>query len=196
MLLLQTGLTLALLTAPGPGVADWGKSWTSVQRAARAVKRVSATFEQRKSMRILRKPLVSRGRFSYVKGGAITWEYTAPLRSRLVLSGGRAVRYLWRNGRFVPDANSRMSAMSVVLGEIKLWMQGRFRASRAFGATLKPGAPSRIILTPLKKAISQYIQRIELTLAPGRGTIAVVTIVEQAQSTTRIQLTTTKVKYK
>lgn len=196
MLLLQTGLVMALLTAPGPGAADWGKSWTSVQQAARAVKRVSATFEQRKSMKILRQPLISRGKFSYVQGGDINWEYTAPLRSRLVLSGGRAVRYIWRKGRFVPDANSRMSAMSVVLGEIKLWMQGRFRASKAFRATLKPGAPSRIVLTPIKKAISQYIQRIELTLAPKRGTIATVTITEQAQATTRIQLSTTKVTYK
>jgi hypothetical protein len=198
MFQLPLGLALALVTAPGPrpAAADWGASWVTVEAAARAVKQVRASFVQRKSMKILVSPLISRGAFRYRAGGAIVWEYTAPLRSRLVLKGGRAVRYLWQQGRFVVDANASAGAMQVVLGEIKLWMRGRFRASRAFGARLRPGSPSRIVLTPRKPAISRYIRRIELTLGQRRGTIQTVTIFEQAQAVTRIQLTTTQVTYR
>jgi len=199
MLQLTVGLVLSLVSAPAPATspsAGWGGSWATVQKAARSVKAVNATFVQSKSMKILRRPLISRGVFQYRAGGAITWEYTSPLRSKLVLSGGRAVRYLWRNGRYVADANSRTGAMQMVLAEIKLWMRGLFRKSLAFRARLRPGSPSRIVLTPLNKAISRFIKRIELTLGQQRGTIGVVTIYEQAQATTRIQITTARVIYR
>ncbi len=181
--------------SPGQG-SDWGRSWGSLRRAARSVVAVTATFEQRKHMRILRRPLVSRGRFAYSSSGAITWEYTSPVRTRLVLSGGRAVRYLWRGGRCVADSNRSAGAMSVVLSEIQLWMRGQFQKSKAFRARLVSGAPSRIFLVPLSRAISRFIKGIELVLAKQKGAIAKVIISEPGGASTRILLRSTKVTYR
>ncbi|MFH2005827.1 MAG: outer membrane lipoprotein carrier protein LolA [bacterium] len=179
-----------------PAGTSWGRDWASIRKAAQRVKSVRAEFVQRKHMKILLRPLVSKGGFRFSSPASITWEYTSPIKSRLVMSKGSVTRYLWENGQFRADANSRTSAMQVVLAEVALWIKGHFLKSRTFSPVLKPGTPTVIQLTPKTAAIKQFIQRIDLTLDTRPGAIRQVTILEGARATTTMQFTNTKVTYR
>jgi len=167
-------------------LVGWAESWEQIRQVSAGVSTVKADFVQRKHLKILARPLVSEGRFSFRSPDALRWEYLTPMRSVLLLSRGEVKRYIQRNGRLVEDNPGRVQVMKVILPEIAAWSQGRFNSSPTFSAELRPGPKSRIVLTPKDKSLGAIIQAIEITLSDKPGVIEVVRIIENAESYTVI----------
>jgi hypothetical protein len=162
----------------------WTSSWDSIRAAADTVKTVEADFTQEKHLPILKKPLISTGRFAYQSPGNLRWEYLQPVRSILLMYKGETRRYLESEGRLVPDQSAGLAAMSVVMDQITAWLKGRFEDNPMFAAELAAGG--RIVLTPTTAGMAKMIARIELQLADQPGAIDTVTIYEGEAAFTRL----------
>jgi len=170
-----------------PVFSGWGENWQDMRNAFSSVKSIKTDFVQEKKMKILSRPIVSRGRFYFRMPGDIRWEYDSPIRSVLLLSQGKVERFTWRDGTYSRDAGASLEGLRFVLQDISGWLAGDFTSSTTFTAELKPGSPDRIVLLPRDKSLTKFIQRVELTLAPTPGVLRSVEIVESLENSTRIE---------
>lgn len=160
-------------------LAGWGETWEDINRDTAGISSINAEFTQLKNLKILTKPLVSKGRFYFQKPDSIRWEYSSPVKSILLMHKGNVKRYTLGSRGMVEDASQALSSMQVVVQEIGLWSQGRFTESDHFQAELKGGKERIISLTPREKSFAAIISRIEITPSPERkGVIKSVKIIE------------------
>lgn len=176
--------------------ADWGRSWESVRKSASRIRSVKADFVQEKSMKILARPLVSKGRFSFIAPDTIRWEYTSPIRTLVEMQKGAIRRYVVRNGKLVRDRSFTAEALHNVLGEVSNWIRGRFQTSRSFKAVLRPGDPTAILLEPKKKVLSRFIKSIVVTLDKSPGVISSIRIDEAGDASTMIRFLRPKIEHR
>lgn len=153
------------------------------------VRSLSAHFIQRKNLKILSKPLVSEGLFSFRAPRDLRWEYTVPLKNILLVSHDTVRRYVWTDGQYMEDSSSRLEAVRIVMEQIASWLGGDFQENDTFAAALVPGPPPRIELTPKKEEFSDFITKVVLTLSGTSGVISTVEIREPHGSSTILEFT-------
>ncbi len=181
-----------LLTVPAvEGAAPpWYQDWNSIRRAAAGIKTIEASFVQTRTLKILSRPLVSRGIMAYRRPNDLRWEYRSPLQTLLVVHAGNVRRLIQHGGAWVADASAKLEAMKIVLGEINLWLDGNFSSSRTFRPELRPaepGQPARVELHPVDPSLGKIISRITITLAERPGTVNAIDIVEEGEGVTHIK---------
>ncbi|MBU0513157.1 MAG: outer membrane lipoprotein carrier protein LolA [Proteobacteria bacterium] len=151
------------------------------------IKTISARFVQIKRLKILNRPLISKGRFFFKAPDSIRWEYVSPVRSVLILKNGTARRFVFAGGKFVKDKSFRAETVSVTVGEMKNWLSGRMEHSRLFKVKRVSSAPVRLRLTPKDKRMTAFIQRVEITFGPKTGVAQRVDIIESQTAATAIE---------
>lgn len=183
--------TSAAPAAPATSAAStaWCDDWASIRKAATTIKSVEATFIQTRTLRILRKPLVSRGTMAFRRPNDLRWEYQSPLQTLLVAHGGDIHRLIKHDGAWVDDASGRLEALRVVLGEINRWLGGDFSSSKTFRPTLHPTTatqPAHVELLPADPSLGKIIARISLTFGQRPGTVSAIDIHEEGEGLTHI----------
>ncbi|MCD6296538.1 MAG: outer membrane lipoprotein carrier protein LolA [Deltaproteobacteria bacterium] len=186
----NTLLILAIVIA-GFLFIGWADTWDGLKTSAGKVTSISAEFTQEKHLRILTKPLVSRGIFYYQAPRSLRWEYKSPVRSILLMHQGKIRRYIEGSSGLTEDSGAGLQAMQSVLQEITRWLKGDFGSNPMFSASLK--GEGKIVLTPREKAFASIIKRIELILSDRPGVIESVTIYEGKNSFTRIEFQNVRV---
>ena len=162
----------------------WADNWDQIKNAAGQVNTVRCDFIQEKHMKILAKPLLSKGVLYYKVPGSLRWEYISPIRSILLMHKGKTKRFVMKKDGFIEDSSTNLQTMGFVLKEITMWLNGRFDENPQFTATLNAG--HKIILLPKEKSFSRMIQKIELMLSSKPGIIKSVTIFEDENSFTKL----------
>ena len=175
-------LSCLLLVVLFPVAPAWGGE--PVDRDTVKVRSVQADFIQQKKLKILVRPIISKGRFVFQAPGNLRWEYTTPFRSVLLLYGGRIRKFTERDRALVEEQGLQLDAMQVVLGEISGWLDGRFSDNGAFTTEIKDA--HTVILTPREEGMRSFISRIELKIADQAGLLDSVTIFEGPGSSTRL----------
>lgn len=173
-----------MLVSAAVACLGWADSWQALRSAAAGVETIDAAFTQEKHLPILKRPLISEGRFVFRRPDSLRWEYRKPVRSVLLLNAGKAERFVQSGDGLAADRGAGLQAMNVVTDEMRRWLAGDFESSRMFAARIEP--QRRIVLTPRAEAMTAFIQRIELELDARPGVIGAVTIYEDDQSFTRI----------
>lgn len=180
-------LTLMLLIpASAPAAAD---SFEKLRKDSARIKTISADFTQKKSMKILSRPLVSEGKFYYAAPDSIRWEYVKPVRSVVISDRGATKRYVASGGRMVEDQAGGAQAMRIVLNEVASWMGGRFDSNPSFKATIKEGGQTMITLIPVDKSMAGFFEKIEIVVSRKDASIRSVRMVENASAETLIDFT-------
>jgi outer membrane lipoprotein-sorting protein len=182
-------LVLLLGASPAAPAATWYQDLDSIRKAAATVKTLEASFVQTRTLKILKKPLVSRGLIAYRRPDDLRWEYLSPLPTLLVVHGGNAQRLLKRGTEWVTDSSARLEAMKIVLGEINLWLDGNFSASKTFRPELRPASqdlPAHVALIPLDPSLGKLITRIAIIFGERPGTVSAIDILEQGEGVTHI----------
>lgn len=182
---------IALVAALRPAAAApaWYETWEGIRRAAATAKTIEASFVQTRTLKILSRPLVSRGTLAYRRPNDLRWEYHSPVETVLIVRGGQVSRFIKHGGAWVADASARLEAMKIVLGEISLWLDGDFAASRTFRPRLQPaqpGQPAHVDLLPADPALAKLIARISLTFGAEPGAVSAIDIVEDKDNVTHI----------
>ena len=161
-------------------------NFEQLRKDAAKVKTIQARFVQKKSMKILSKPLISQGLFYYVAPDSFRWEYLQPLKSVVIVHKGDTKRYISSGGKMIEDKTGGVQAMKIVLNEIAAWMSGKFDQNPSFAATLKEGASTEITLTPVGKSMAGMIEKINITLSKKDTAVKSVKIIESASAFTQI----------
>lgn len=175
-------LILILLAPAGVRADEFGE----LRKESARIKTISADFVQKKTMKILSKPLVSEGKFFYTAPDSIRWEYAKPVRSVVISSKGVTKRYMAAGGKMVEDSTGGAQSMKIVLDEVAGWMGGRFDANPSFKASLKDGNPVVITLVPVEKSMKGFFEKIEIAVSKKDASVKSVRIVESASAETRI----------
>lgn len=168
-------------------LSGWTGSWEQIRRESAGVQSIQARFLQKKEMKLLARPLLSEGRFYFQAPASVRWEYTAPVRSVLLMHGGSLMRFMHSGGQWTEEAGGRLAAMEMILQEISAWLHGEFDRSPLFAATLVQQPVPRIILTPRESSVARMIRRIELTPSGQPGVLKSIRIVEDETTATHFE---------
>jgi outer membrane lipoprotein carrier protein len=152
-----------------------------IKKTAESIKSVSAAFIQEKHMKILAKPMISKGKFFFTAPGSVRWEYISPVKSILLVHNGAIKSYIEGRDGLVEDTKSK-AAMGIVMQEITSWLKGSFD-SPAFRASLDR---NKIILTPKDKSFTNIISSIIIEYRTKEKIIKSVRINESSDSYTLI----------
>jgi len=152
---------------------------------------VRAEFTQKKHMKILARPLVSKGVVLFKRPKSVRWEYLEPVKSILLMDKGRVRRFIETDKGMAEDTGAGVQIMQFVLQEITFWLSGNFDQSPNFSFTLLAGRT--IVLQPKEKSFSEVIERIELKLSDIPGVMDRVTIFENEGSYTEYTFKSTKI---
>lgn len=163
------------------------RSLDDIQKAAGSIQSVSADFIQEKHMKILIKPLISKGIIRFQSPDALRFEYKEPIKNILIMQGTKVSRYIKKDSTFVRDNAAGMGAMAVVMDEISQWLKGDFNTSDFNVVIEENPEPGKIILTPKDKAMAGFIQRIVLVLSQQPGVFEQVIIRESKDSYTLLR---------
>ena len=145
---------------------------------------VQADFTQEKHLKILARPLISRGTLTFQAPESLRWEYLHPIHTLLLLHDGRIDKLIERDGRFEQDNGAGVDAMRIVLQDIGNWLDGRFNDNPLF-AVSRTGAQT-LVLSPKDPNLESVVKRIELHLGAQEGVVDQVTIVEGGEATTEL----------
>ena len=177
-----SGLFLVIISLTS-AAAD---NFDQLRKDAANIKTIKARFMQKKSMKILSKPLITQGLFYYAAPDSFRWEYLKPLRSVVITYKGDTKRYIASGGKMIEDKTGGVQAMKIVLNEIAGWMSGKFDQNPSFAATLKEGAYTEITLTPVGKSLAGMIEKIKITLYKKEAAVKSVKIIESENAFTQI----------
>ncbi len=145
---------------------------------------VQADFIQEKHLKILARPIVSTGSFTFQAPQSLRWEYRTPIRSILLMHGGKVRKFVERDGVLAEDKGMRLDAMQVVLAEISNWLDGRFTDNAMFAVSFPK--KQTILLTPKEQGIAALISSIELKLGEQAGLLDKVIIFEGPDASTSL----------
>lgn len=179
-------LVLILILTGGRPMTGWGAGWEELRQAAAQIKSLQTDFVQEKHLKILRNPVVSKGRLYFSPPGRLRWEYISPIKSVVLMRRDKMDMYLWSEGRWTLDDGRSIEIRRTVLDEISGWFSGRFKDTSSFTPSLVSGPPTRIVLTP-RQGLKGFIERVVLTLSRTPGVMESVEIVEGAEAKTRIR---------
>jgi outer membrane lipoprotein-sorting protein len=179
-------ILIGILWVSYPSNYSFADNFAQLRKDAADIKTIKARFVQKKSMKILSKPLISQGLFYYVAPDSFRWEYLKPLRSVVITYKGDTKRYIASSGKMIEDKTGGVQAMKIVLNEIAGWMSGKFDQNPSFAATLKEGAYTEITLKPVGKNMTGMIEKIKITLSKKEKAVKSVKIIESANAFTQI----------
>ena len=148
---------------------------------------VKADFTQEKNLKILARPIISTGTFTFQAPQSLRWEYQSPVHSILLMHDGKIKKIIERDGKLTEDQGMGLDSMQVVLAEISNWLDGRFTDNAMF--TVAFPNKKTILLTPKDQGIAALISTIELKLGEQAGLLDAVTIFEGPGSFTRLTFT-------
>jgi len=160
------------------------KGGGSIEHRVNTIQSVSADFIQEKHLKILAKPMISKGKLYYQAPRSLRWEYFTPVRSILLVHGGQTKRYVVKDQKIIEDSSAKMQSMQIVMDEMTMWISGRFTENPDFAVERK--SKDTIVLTPVKEAFSKIISRIEIQLSNKPGIINSVMIRENEESYTKL----------
>jgi outer membrane lipoprotein-sorting protein len=169
----------------------WADSLETLKAATGKITSVKADFVQSKHLKILSKPLISKGVIYYKSPGSLRWEYIEPIRSILLAHNGKTKRFHGDGDRFSEENSADTPFMQVVMTQISQWFAGNFNDDALFSARMELGR--KIVLTPKNKNFTGIIAKIELYLSNTPGVIDRVMIHEGADAYTRMDFSQTSI---
>ena len=151
------------------------------------IQSIQADFTQEKHLKILARPIVSTGTFTFQAPQSLRWEYRTPVPSILLMHKGKVKKFIRQDGKLVEDHGMGLDAMQVVLTEISNWLDGRFTDNAMFSVSFPD--KRTVLLTPKDQALAGLINNIQLRLAQKKGLLDNVTIFEGPDSYTAMTFT-------
>jgi outer membrane lipoprotein-sorting protein len=178
---------VAILVQGNPALG-FSQDWGDLKRAAEGIRTLKADFTQKRHLKILEAPLISKGRLYYRAPDLLRWEYSSPLRSVMLKRGEGINVYQFLEGTWKADSSQAVEVRRMIFAEINRWLKGRFNEASGFTPSYDSGPPVRITLTP-REEFKRFLHRIELIFSERPGIIRSVEMVESQEARTKIEFT-------
>ena len=178
---------IAILVQGNPAVA-FSLDWGDLKGAAESIRTLEADFTQKRHLKILEAPLISKGRLYYRAPDLLRWEYSSPLRSVMLKRGESINVYQFLEGAWKADSSQAVEVRRMIFAEINRWLKGRFNEASGFTPSYDSVPPVRVTLTP-REEFKRFLNRIELIFSEKPGIIRSVEMIESQEARTRIEFT-------
>ncbi|MGP8154975.1 MAG: outer membrane lipoprotein carrier protein LolA, partial [Smithella sp.] len=96
-------IAVGVLFVLSPLIYAGTNDFEKLRKESANIKTIQANFIQKKSMKILSKPLVSEGRFYYIAPHSFRWEYYKTLKSIVIAQKNINKRYIYSGGKIVEE---------------------------------------------------------------------------------------------
>lgn len=165
-----------------------------LRAAAVKVKTLQSVFVQEKNLEMFEQQLLSRGAMIYVQPDQLRWEVLSPVVSGFVLQGEQGVRWSAvsrQTQRFSVSADPLMGVVAQQLlawARVDLeWLRERYRIA------LLTVEPVQLQLTPLDPGEAEFVEHIQVTFDPVRGSVSDVLVLEQSGDSTRLRFSDVRI---
>ena len=182
---------IAILVQGNLGLG-FSQGWEDLKEAAESIRTLKADFTQKRHLKILDAPLISKGRLYYKAPDLLRWEYSSPLRSVMLKRGENVNVYHFLGGAWKADSSQAVEVRRMIFAEINRWLKGQFSEAAGFTPSYASGPPVRITLTP-KEEFKRFLNRIELIFSERPGIIRSVEMIESGEANTRIEFTNVEI---
>jgi outer membrane lipoprotein-sorting protein len=179
---------VAATLVQGNSAVGLSQDWGELRRAAESIRTLKAEFTQKRHLRILETPLISKGKLYYKAPDLLRWEYLSPLKSAMLKDGEGINVYQFLEGAWKADSTQAVEVRRMIFAEINRWLKGRFNEASGFTPSYSSGPPVRITLTPGEE-FKRFLNRIELVFSETPGIIRSVEMIESQEAKTRIEFT-------
>jgi len=154
---------------------------------AEQIHSILATFTQEKRLRIVNKPLVSKGRFAFQKPRMLRWEYLSPVRSGFAVDGETGTRWNELSGEMKSFVVQKDPIMQIVSAQMLLWTTLDLDSlSKMFQIVVESDSPAILKLIPHTEGKSP-VQGIRITFAKDDSAIVAIEILEQEGDSTTLR---------
>jgi len=102
----------------------WAGNLEEIRKSASTVRTIQADFTQEKHMKILLRPLISKGSLSFKAPRSLRWEYASPVRNVLLVSGDKIRKKKKKGDGIIEDKSAGLQMMQFVMSEITMWLNG------------------------------------------------------------------------
>lgn len=163
-----------------------------VNDAAQKMKTMQCTFVQTKSLKILKKKMVSNGRMAYSQPSLLHWEYTSPYAYTFIVNGTKVLMKS-RQKRDVIDAKQNKvfrEITNIMLSSVTgkcLTDKQNFKTQM-----LLDGDKWVARLTPVKKELKQLFNTLVITFDERQMMAVSVEMIEKSGDNTLIELRNVK----
>jgi outer membrane lipoprotein-sorting protein len=139
-----------------------------LSRNSNDVTSLSCDFIQEKYLDILDEALASTGRFSFQRPDRLRWEIVDPVSSGIIVSGEDGGTWHHRTGESDHFKTRDVPAIRILSQQLFAFATMDFDALKEqFQITLLEEDPAVILLTPHSVDMQDYIQSLQVTIAPG-----------------------------
>ena len=136
-----------------------------------STKSLAAEFRQEKQFSFMDKPIISQGFIVFASPDKIRFDITEPFQTALLDDGKKIQRYEVIDDQWKPLKFGGGKSIKLVMGQIGQWMQGKFSGQeKIFALSMSDGDPNDyavLNLVPRHKQFRQYIETIQVHIAPG-----------------------------
>ena len=150
---------------------------------------VAVRFTQTKQLALLDVTLTSEGWIFYQRPESMRYEILSPVRSLLMHDGKQVRNYAFSEGAWKKLRSPAADAIGKVMQQIGHWLQGDFTTGqKMFVLSVAPDEQGlgAIVLTPRDKALTEFIERIELRVEADPVRVTRVGIRETAEDITTL----------
>jgi outer membrane lipoprotein-sorting protein len=152
----------------GAGSEALSEILDQLSRNSQQVESLCCDFIQEKHLDILDDSLSSTGRFSFQRPDRLRWEIVEPVSSGIVISGEDGGTWHSRTGESEHFKTRDVPAIRILSQQLFAFALMDFNALKEqFQISLLQKEPAVILLTPHTVDIQDYIQSLQVTMAPG-----------------------------
>lgn len=176
-----------LLAAPAlAGEPRLEEVLAGLKAKAQATGTIRSRFVQEKRLAMLARPLVSEGLFFFRRPDALRWEYTAPVRSYLVMHAGRSRRYSELSGQTVSAEAGADPLAAMMAAQLLAWATFDLaRLEGQYAMALESADPVVLRLDP-KGASNGFIDHLRVAFTPDASSVASIELFEPGGDLTRL----------
>ena len=127
---------------------------------------LSCTFTQEKTLRVFSRTVSSKGRLSFRRPDALRWEYTSPVASGFVVSGGKGAHWSNAGGVFNSSPLKESREFTALSRQVSLWLTFDEDALREqYTVSVLSANPAILRLVPKSEGIRRFLGSLTLEFA-------------------------------
>ena len=124
----------------------------------------SANFTQTRHLTLFPKPLISKGKISFLAPNNIRFDYNEPFKSVIIFSKGKMQRYRFENGKAVKQ-NSMEEVAKAITNEVMRFIKGEFSKDMPYTVKFDRSKIREIVLIPQNSLAKSIFKSITLTFS-------------------------------
>ncbi len=158
-----------------------------LRAGSKSLTTLRADFIQEKHLSMFSQNLVSHGKFSFRAPDSLRWEYTSPVPSGFIVTGGKGAAWSAAGGEMHKSGLRDSPEFSTLADQIGIWLAFDEEAiKRQYSVEVLSASPAVIRLTPKNDTVRRFLRGLILFFAPDDSVAQEVHILEGAGGDTTV----------